>query len=110
MSFGPVLRGLSPQYFFEFRTSTWALFTPVHQVLIKRRPRHDLPDQAPRRPVRDGVDLRGLALRVAARAVHLPFLLAGDAVEVLPEVRRDRVVGDVRALTRDFAVLDFPED
>ena len=77
---------------------------------VERRPHHDLPNQQPRRPVRDRIRLRRLALRVAARAELLILARPRDAVEVAPEVRRDRVVRHVRHLTRDLAVLDLPED
>ena len=60
--------------------------------------------------MRDAVRLRWLTLRVATRAVHLPLFRAGDAVEIRPEVGRDRVVRHVGHLTGDLAVLDFPED
>src|SRR6187455_1585882 len=70
---------------------------------------HDLADAQVRRAVRDAVGLRRLALGVAARAEHLPRLLAGDRVEVAPEVRGDGVVGDVAHHPRDLAVLDLPE-
>src|SRR6185295_13221733 len=69
----------------------------------------DLLDPQPGRAVRDAVGLRRLALRVAAGAEHAPRLLAGDGVEVGPEVGRDRVVGDVGHHPRDLAVLDLPE-
>src|SRR5688500_340689 len=65
-------------------------------------------DSQPRRAVRDRVRLRRLSLGVAAGAAHLPLVLAGDRVEVGPEVRRVRVVGDVGHHPRLLAVLDLP--
>ena len=58
--------------------------------------------------MRNAVRLRRLTLRIAAGAMHLP--LVRHRVQVAPEVRRDRVVRHVRALARDLAVLDLPED
>src|SRR5262245_4163481 len=69
---------------------------------------HDLLDSDVRRAVRDAVGLRRLALRVTARAEHLPRVLAADQIQVGPEVGRDRVVGHVRDHQRDLAVLYFP--
>jgi hypothetical protein len=72
------------------------------------RPHHDLPKQHPWRPVRDGVRLRRLPLRIDAGARLLPRL--PHRVQVRVEVRRDRVVRHVRALMRDLHLLDVPED
>ena len=60
--------------------------------------------------MRDAVGLRRLTLGVAAGAVHLPFFRSRDVHQSLPEIGSNGVVGHVGALTRDFAVLDFPED
>ena len=46
---------------------------------------------------------------LAAGAEHLPVLRPGHGIEVLPEVGRDRVVGDVGHHARLLAVLDLPE-
>src|SRR6478672_1103874 len=77
--------------------------------LLKSSSEHELRDLAGRSAVRDVLRLRGLALRVAAGAEHLPRRLIADRHEAAPEIRRDRVVGHVRQLARDLAVLDFPE-
>ena len=71
---------------------TQAAFGPVTVDVIGR----EAFIAQPRRAVRDAVGLRRLALGVAADAVLCHFL-AGDRVEVGPEVGRDRVVGDVGA-------------
>src|SRR6476660_8923213 len=81
----------------------------VPGLLLERRPHHDLLDPHPRRAVRHALALRRLALGVATDAELLPVLRAGDRVEVAPEVRRDRVVGDIGHRAHLLAVLDLPE-
>src|SRR5262245_64731498 len=77
---------------------------------VERCPDHDLPNQQPRRPMRDAIRLRRLTLRVATRA-ELPILARmSRRIEVAPEVRRDRVVRHIGHLTSDLAVLDLPEN
>ena len=81
----------------------------LSDALGVRSPYHDFLDAQPRRSVRDAVGLGRLALRVAASPEHPPRLLAGDRVEIGPEVGRDRVVGDVAHHPRLLAVPDLPE-
>src|SRR5207245_1369024 len=82
---------------------------PRTQTLLVCSTHHDLLDPDVRRAVRDAVGLRRRTLRVAARAEHLPRLLAVDEIQVRPEVGRDRVVGDVGPHARHLGVLALPE-
>src|SRR5436190_21464924 len=78
--------------------------------LIECRSHHDLPNQQPRRTMRDGIRLRRLPLRVTTCTELLILARPRDAVQVAPEIRRDRVVRHVRHLTCHLAVLDVAEN
>src|SRR5262245_58790607 len=57
----------------------------------------------------DGVDLRGLALRIASSAVLAPISLSGHSVASLPEIRRAGLIRDARDHAAFLAAFDFPE-
>src|SRR5690242_18584266 len=69
----------------------------------------DAAEAGGRASVADGIDLCGLALGVAGRAVLAPVRRTGGPVAGLPEIRRARLIADPRNHASLLAALDLPE-